>query len=840
MSVPCVRDVGSGLVERDHECAVLRAAVRAPDGGSSRLVIVRGEPGTGRSSLLGQAVVEAERAGVAVAFAHARHFETAVPLGVLAQLFSALPDAVERDWTPVNRFGSTGRDGLVRLCSALLAAAWRRPLALVVDDLHWIDPESAEVLRMLVRRLHHAPIAVIVATSGSSGTLADDAVLLPDVGEVLRLRPLSEAGVRRMCHVACGAWPDPLFVRGAVEATGGRPRLLMAALEELALSGVGADGESATAFAAITASHRAAQVTELLDGLSGESLDLLRALAITGDDVEVRFVRSIAGAGGVRADASERLRETGLVVGRERMRLADPVVVERVLSGMTPSARQALHASAARLAHRVAAPDDVVARILLGAPPVCAPWVPGVLRRAARRALRAGHDADASALLERALREPLPPAKRSSLVLDLASAQVRDRPEASDRSLAGVVAGAGSGLDRVRAADLLLIRGEFGTARRVLTRCLGERSTEDSAERDVLAALHAFAATALDGGDEATPGARAGDPVSAGIGAWLLAAAGVDVDRARVLARAALAPSIADQPLTSPRLAACSALVLTDDVADAEAGLATVLADARRRGVRVAAAAAMLMLASAAQRVGRLDEAASHLDESFDVLPVDSWAPLSRPLPVACRVLVDLERGRIDDAERALATELPLAAERGMAWSHLLHARGALRLATGDPQRALRDLRECGRRLSARRWDNPVLLRWRPRAAEALLLLGDADGARALLAEERRAAAMWGTPTGLGSADLASGTVFGDELAGADRIERAECALRRSPARLLHAEAVVASACLLVALGRTADALSLLEQAERTARDCGAAPLVNRIHTLLAEHRGGN
>ncbi|MBP2336798.1 DNA-binding CsgD family transcriptional regulator/KaiC/GvpD/RAD55 family RecA-like ATPase [Saccharothrix coeruleofusca] len=819
-----VRDSGE-LVERDSERGVLDAVVRMLGAGRSHAVVVRGEPGVGRSRLLAEVVTEADRVGAVVVAARARLPESDVRFGVAAQLFSALPDADPDGWSTADRAD------LPRLCQVLLAAARRRPLVVVVDDAQWVDPESDALLRMLLRRLHHAPLVVAVATDGSRPDPADEEALPPEDCAVLRPLPLSEDGVRLLCRAVCGTAPDDEFVRAAAAATGGRPGVLVPALREFADGGEPV-ASGVDRFAALVAEHRTGRLDAVLDGLRGSALDLLRALAVVGDDLELRFVRSIAGS--VRREEADQLRTAGLAVGQERMRPADPVVAERALAGMAVWARRALHASAAELAHRIAAPDQVVGRILLGAPAVGSSWAPGVLHRAARRALAAGRDAEAATLLERALREPASPGERLRLLFDLALAQARHRPEGSDRTLVRIITGGWGGPDRARAADLLALRGDLATVRRLLAGRLTGRSAKDQPGHPELSALHAFVATVLVDGEELALRRQElpDDPVGAGVAAWRLAVAGVDLDRTRALARAALAAPPADQPLVLPRLSACAALVLADEADEAAAGLTAVLVDARRRGVRVAAAAALLGLAWLALRAGRLDEADGCLDQARAELPTASWAVLPQPLWLACRALVALERGRITDARRVLATELPVAAERGIAWAPLLYARGQVRLAAGDPRGALRDLQECGRRLAGKRWDNPALIGWRARAAQALDALGDAGGARALLAEETRAATAWGTPTVLGAVDLTAGSLSGDRAEAQSRMLRAERVLRDSPARLLHARAQLAAARVLRERGNAAEAAPLLEQAARTTRDCGARPLARAVDSL--------
>ncbi|WP_169514490.1 BREX system ATP-binding domain-containing protein [Actinokineospora enzanensis] len=838
------------LVGRDRECAALRSAVRSLVAGGSRVVAVRGEPGAGRSALLGWAVAEAARAGAAVARACATPLETGLRFAVIDQLSGALPVDVDQ---------YARRADFVRLCAGLVAAARRAPLVLAVDDAQWLDPQSEQILRMLVRRLHHVPVLMLLTTTRSRPALVDEVPPTVD-GETMRPGPLSEDAVRELCLQLFAQAADPEFARHATAVTGGNPGVLVPALGQFARDGGRPCEDHAAEFGALAAGCRAAQVNAVLDSLSPTAAEVLRFLAISRGDLDRWLVTSLFGTGHGRADVVYRLRESGLVRGDgDRLRLVDAVTEHQVLARMTAAERRALHAEVAELAFRAGAPDDILGRILLGSRSTESPWAPRVLHRAASRALLVGNDRDAAALLGSALGEPVPSADRARLLVDLAAAEVRERPVASDRVLAHVVSGNGDGelIHRLRAADLLLARGACGAAERAIAgrlSALGGRldDADTRTEHAALTALRALVSEIAQDLPEMSTGEfvhiepavatdEPVDPVAAGVAAWRLAARGTNPGRARLLANIALAPSVTRQPLAMPRLAACTALMLTDDVEVAERGVDAVLVDARRRGLRAVVATCLLRLGSLALRRGLLDTAASHLAAAVEELPPGSWDPRVMPFPLACQALVDLELGRVDVAEGRLATALPAAAESGLGWSHLLYARGALFLALGKPDPARRALLECGRRLVSGGWTNPVLLRWRQLAAEASGAVGDVGAARALLAEDRCRAEEWGTHSAVGAALLATGTVLGDlgECTGTE-LRRAEQTLRDAPARLLHARSLLALAKVELGHGArggvgsgSGDAVRLLDRALRAARSMGAVTLAGRAEAML-------
>ena len=159
--------------------------------------------------------------------------------------------------------------------------------------------------------------------------------------------------------------------------------------------------------------------------------------------------------------------------------------------------------------------------------------------------------------------------------------------------------------------------------------------------------------------------------------------------------------------------------------------------------------------------------------------------------------------------ERSFDGDLP---ERYQA---LLHHRGRLHLALGDPVSALRDHLTCGAL-------NPSLQPWRSHAALAHLALVERTQALRLASQELELARDWGLAVPIGVALRVSGVVASD----VSLLEEAVTTLRASPARLELARALVDWGVSLHSLGRVPEALAALRQGHDLAKRCGAIPLM--------------
>jgi hypothetical protein len=167
-------DPGTGLLDRRSECAVVDRLFDRARTGNSAVLVVRGEPGIGKTVLLDYAASRASASGFRVVrgwgvesemeLAFAGLHQLCVPLlGRLEQLPKPQRDALAvafgmREGQAPDRF----LVGLAVL-SLLAATAEDEPLACVVDDAQWLDRASVQCLAFAARRLLAEPIALIFA-----------------------------------------------------------------------------------------------------------------------------------------------------------------------------------------------------------------------------------------------------------------------------------------------------------------------------------------------------------------------------------------------------------------------------------------------------------------------------------------------------------------------------------------------------------------------------------------------------------------------------------------------------------------------------------------------------
>ncbi|WP_431878710.1 AAA family ATPase [Amycolatopsis sacchari] len=152
----------TGLVGREDEQRRLLAFLRAADADGGALVLT-GEPGSGKSSLL--RLAEMSASGTTVLRATGVGAETALPFSALGQLLLPLRVALGLADGPVPSVPAVAHAVL----AILRRAAATRALLLLIDDAHWLDEASAAVLAFVSRRLSGTRIGLLVATRPYQG-----------------------------------------------------------------------------------------------------------------------------------------------------------------------------------------------------------------------------------------------------------------------------------------------------------------------------------------------------------------------------------------------------------------------------------------------------------------------------------------------------------------------------------------------------------------------------------------------------------------------------------------------------------------------------------------------
>jgi hypothetical protein len=820
---------GIALIERDAELALLHRLISRARAGQSSVVEIAGPPGCGRSAVLEAAAEQARHRGLRVVSAKGAPGFADLNGGVLAQFLAALDvDAVSPLLDPATGLLSSSA---IRFCGAFLAEARRRPLLLALDDAEWTDEYSARWLWAMARRVREAPVLIVIAAGPRASSFGpamaqtrSTAVASGTTWHVLRPPALTLTGVGEFLNAACPQPPEPQFVEAVMRCTGGNLALLRSVADS-----VGSPDMN-------VADSIGDRVGTLVRALPPEALALLRAISACADGFGWELVTALAG---LRADSVgppvQLLRELGLITAEDPPRLGHPALARQVLAEMLTPERGKLLADAADLGYRAAVEVNGLARVLLSAPVLGQPWTARVLHQAAERSKAEGQPEMAARYLDRALREPLKAADRAALVLALASAELRYAPECGDRRLIRLLLDAGSwGPYRVLAADLSLARGNAEGVRTAIGTALVNLDLP-TADRAALGALRWLAAE--ESGTDLPPASlppQPGEPADAAwsaAAAWRLATAGHKLDRTRALARTAL--SSADGPTAPlcPRIVASRVLLVTDDAAEAIAGLDAVLVSAGRREAPSATAWARLVRSAAHLRLGLIEEAAADLELALLAQPLECWHPMTRPTVLAAQIALHLEEGQLDRAAQLAEIPLPAGIESGAGWIKLLLVKGMLRLFAGEAAAAVDYFHEVGRRMLARRWVNPALTGWRSLAALAHQACGDSAEAGRLIADELADARRWGAPNALGEAHLAAAMV----LAGPARMTSLEAAvetLRHSSSRLRYAAALIQLAGARREQGDTAAALRLAVEAGELAWARGVRELIDQASEL--------
>jgi predicted ATPase len=159
---------------------------RIPERGGA--LVLRGDPGIGKTALLAAASAAASSKGISVLRTAGAQSETRFAFAALHQLLRPLVTRLDHLPGPQRdalsaAFGTIDVPApdpfLIALAALnLLAdAAERAPLLLVVDEAHWLDPLTAGALAFIARRVDAEPVAVLFAVRDGAGSVLDGAGL---------------------------------------------------------------------------------------------------------------------------------------------------------------------------------------------------------------------------------------------------------------------------------------------------------------------------------------------------------------------------------------------------------------------------------------------------------------------------------------------------------------------------------------------------------------------------------------------------------------------------------------------------------------------------------------
>ena len=453
---PVRTSAGQELTGRRSECTVLDGLIDAVRAGESRVLVVHGEPGVGKTVLLDYLAGRA--AGCRVARVAGAQCEMELAFAGLHQLCAPLLDLLAglpgpRREVLRTAFGiSTGPApdrflvGLAVL-GLLSEASRERPLVCLVDDAQWLDRASAQVLGFVARRLAADPVALVLVTRLPGEELAG----LPE----LEVDGLAAADARALLDSVLTGPLDARVLDQIVAETRGNPLALLElprglSPEELA-GGFGLPG-------AVPLSGRIeASFRRQMDALPAPARQLLRLAAAdpTGDPW---LVWQAAGSLGIPVQAAEPAMEARLVEFGTRVRFRHPLVRSAAYRSASLPERQEVHAALAQATNPVADPDRR-AWHRAQASPGPDEGVAAELERSAGRAQARGGLAAAAAFLERTVALTADPARRAERTLAAARASLH--AGAFGKALDLLAAAEAGPLDEFASARADLLRGQI-------------------------------------------------------------------------------------------------------------------------------------------------------------------------------------------------------------------------------------------------------------------------------------------------------------------------------------------------------------------------------------------
>lgn len=857
------------LLEREAELGQLAAVVEGVRSGSGATIVVEGPAGIGKTRLLEATREVAAGAGLDVLSARPGELERELGWGVVRELFEPALKALsgeERDRVltgaarlalpALGHLGETtlavGAEGLA---AALHGLYWltanlseRGPLLVAVDDAHWADEPSRRWLAYMAARVEDLPVAVVITARPAEPGATPD--LVGSLGSrrstaVVRPAPLSQAATSTRVRDAFGGRAESGFCRACFDATGGNPFLLGELLGELVSGGVVPVDVNAERVQMASPETIARAALGRIGRLEPEASALATAVAVLGADTQLRHAAMLAGLDEqAAARAADRLADVDVLRRGLPLEFVHPLVRAAVYERQ-PKAQVALHhAEAARLLAESGAQDDAIAPHLLAVEPTGNVEVVARLRRAAELVLARGAPYVAATYLRRALAEPPLAPELPALMYRLGHAETAAMGPAGldmlERAVDLCEAPAERAAIAIEFSHAARMVADFPRATHVLERVADSLEPGTPLATRIDGELINVAALDLATSSAALEHlARYADPAAleslqdAGVLAdlALLGAAAAAAPREVFvgLARRAAAAMAPEEPDPSAIVFAGCALMYCDEFDEARALWDAFIAAARATGSALAYGFGTCFRAQLAHRVGDVREAEE--DARTSVAIFAEWGTRTvQPEIFLSEALI--ERGALREAEELLGSDTTQELEGLWDLTQLLYTRGRLRLAQGQLEEALGDLRVCGRRLEAGAAGNPSLCPWRSDAALALARLEQHREARQLADDELEIARAFGAPRALGISLRAAGLVAGGED-GLQLLSDAVDVLAGSGAQVEHARALYELGGVLRRAGRRADAREPLRQALDLAAKTGASMVADRARGEL-------
>lgn len=732
-----------------------RLLTRAAGGGLAALTL-QGEPGIGKTTVWEAARTQAAARGFRVLSARPTRSEWGLPLGAFGDLFSdayanaggSLPapqrDALEVALLLTEPAGPAHGERALSVATATLLRSLtdgEHPVLLAIDDVQWLDESSAAVLSYALRRVHDRPIAVVISLRGSGSVtpLDFDVAAQPELSESITLGPLSLGALHRMLEARAGESFPRLALVKIEAASGGNAFYALEIARALIRSGMPVTAGGPLPIPATLTALTSARI----DALPLRTRDALVVAAVAFEP-SLDVLARVAGAE-LEDDLEPAMHDGVVSVDRGSVRFSHPLLAAAVLSRAGPARIREMHS---RLA-TAGCSDEARARHLgLAAQGPNAPAAEA-LEAAAERARKRGAPVTAAEMLEQA-RDLTPPTNTEAAV-HRAFEAARCYAEAGEKGRAWALLEQAMetqpiGIVRARVLQLMgQVRAWSASFPEALAFALEAIQASDSdvalraeIELDavfchvsmgdyVSAEAHARAAVT----DAETAGADGAKAESLAILTIIEFFGGQGVDETRMARALAFEDPLRTGPVQMrPRVIRALLLLFTGRLDETILAMTELIAEAAERGQETAIPMLSFYLVWACVWRGDLAEGTRVAAHARDVARLNDDASM-RALSLTTSALAAAHVGGVDraraEASEALALFMGLQWTLGSIWP--LWALGFLELSVGNAARVDELLRPLAKAITQMGFGEPILGVFLPDEVEALVALGDLDGA---------------------------------------------------------------------------------------------------------------
>ncbi|MFE9691542.1 ATP-binding protein [Micromonospora sp. NPDC005806] len=375
--------VREAIIGREHPAGLLRAEVDRVTASHGGLVLVAGEPGIGKTTLVTAAAAEARQRGALVLGAACWDSDSAPGYWPWVQVLRRLRRDAD-DWALARQAAEPGLLALLgetsdtesaglpgdsgdddgqeefalhdAVTTALVAVAQRRPVVVILDDLHWADPASMRLLQFATRHTWFERLLLIGTYRDAEVESGDHRLrplLLPLTAKAttITLTGLSRDEVAALMTRTANRQPDAGLVDEVHRRTGGNPFFVEQTARLWSADGL---------VTAIAPGVREA-VRRRLDHLPATVVEALTVAAALGRAFHRQLLAACVPSPAAQVDRLlDHAVSARLVVARGggRFAFAHDLVRETLYDGMPDADRRARHAAVVRAVDRSAALAD--------------------------------------------------------------------------------------------------------------------------------------------------------------------------------------------------------------------------------------------------------------------------------------------------------------------------------------------------------------------------------------------------------------------------------------------------------------------------------------------------